>query len=288
MSRFVAIIPAGLQVTGESDCLADLGGRPVLFYSLAAAREEPVDRIVVVTARRQVASLAVAEGVEVIRVPARLAHPEVAWEKAAAHALNQLAATGYAPDNVVLMAPELPLRRPGRVTAACALLGRESADSLFSCTRETPLFWRHSPGGLVPFYDPQHRPNCVRSATDQAWHRENGSLYVCRRDGLLRHGNRLFGKIALLEMDPEESVRASSGTGLTICCALLGQIRPDLVADSGSLAEARGASGAFADHGAASSATGERRTPGSPATSGRSGRSGNSFLSVAPSRILRK
>jgi CMP-N-acetylneuraminic acid synthetase len=226
LKRFLVVIPARHNAATGHDCLIEVAGRPLLHYTIAAAQEAGPDRIVVSTANEQVSAYARECGMEVISRPAELERSDVSAERILLHCLDTLSLGGYVPDFVIMLPPELPLRRPGRVTSACASLLRESADTLFSCCREAPFFWRRSPGGLVPFYDPQHRPTRRIVPAEEAWHRENGSIYISRCSGLWRYGSRLFGKIALLEMEPEESVCAVGRGGLAVCRALIRQMRP--------------------------------------------------------------
>ena len=210
---------------GAVPALAELAGRPLLWYALAAARESPADRVVVATADAAAAAYATAEGAGVVTLPAALT-PSAPAEAVLAHALDALETeANYRPGLVVLIAPQTPLRRRGRVREALAILRRDRADSLLSVSAEPPLLWRPSPGGLVPFYDPQARP--PRRGAPASWLHENGSLYVSRCAGLRRAGTRLFGKISVLEMTPEESARADDPAGLAVCGALLTHVRPD-------------------------------------------------------------
>ncbi|MFH1841741.1 MAG: hypothetical protein ABIF77_00905 [bacterium] len=226
MKDCLAIIPACHNLAAGSDYLADLGGRPVLYHTLATARDAALDRIVVLSAEGEVLNMCNRWEAESIRLPVQLVGSEVPVEWVAAYGLNSLAAKGYVPQQVMLLSPELPLRRPGRLEAAQAAFERESADSLFSCSCEMPHFWRQSPGGLIPFYDPRERTIRSGGVSEPEWHRENGSIYLCRRGGLLRHGNRLFGKITMLEMDPEESLLAVGSAGLAVCRVLLDHVNP--------------------------------------------------------------
>jgi len=245
VSRYLVIIPVSCDSVSGDSCLTDLGGTAVLRRSLVAAREARPERIVVSTSERQHADAVRRWGYPVVERPAELADPDLSAEDAVLHCLASLesesrtvnvrpgtdetipdAGPGAAdlPEYVVLLSPDLPLRRPGRVADACALVERDQAASLFSCTRETPLYWRHTHMGLIPYYDPENRPG--RSARNtlgngQVWHRENGSLYVFRRSGLQRHHNRLFGKVAFLEMDPEEAISTETPAGLTMCRAIV-------------------------------------------------------------------
>ncbi len=226
----LALVPvrgaAGPAEAPPVSSLTALAGRPLLWYSLAAAREAPsVDRVAVVTADPAAAACAAGEGAEVIALPPALTAADAPAEAVVVHALDALAKKGYRPALVVLLAPQTPLRRAGRLEEALAIVARDRADSLLSVSAEPPLLWRPSPGGLVPFYDPRQRP--PRHGATPDWLHENGSLYVSRAAGLRRAGSRLFGKISILQMGTDESARADDAAGLAVCGALLAHVRPE-------------------------------------------------------------
>lgn len=231
MSRFLALIPVrGRDGEEPGLALAELGGRRVLDHTLAAAREAPaVDRVVVATAHGGVAAHAACHGVPVVRLPDALTAAAVPAEAVMLHVLDELASAGEPPDYLVLLAPQAPLRRPGRVEAACAAIRAAGADSLLSVCPEPLLVWRASPGGLVPFYDPADRP--PRHGGGPDWLRENGSIYISACAGFRRARNRLFGRLETLAMDRAESVRVDDPEGLAVCRALLSRVRPEAPAD---------------------------------------------------------
>ncbi|MBL8964703.1 MAG: hypothetical protein JNK70_11605 [Phycisphaerae bacterium] len=53
-----------------------------------------------------------------------------------------------------------------------------------------------------------------------ARYRENGSLYVMRTEGLLRHRCRLFGSIALYVMDEVRSFQIDTPGDFAVCEAI--------------------------------------------------------------------
>ncbi len=228
LHRFTAIVPAGRPATGSIDCLTEVCGHSLLHHTLAAAGEAGLERRIVIAGDDEVAAAADACGARVVRPSCSLAATRAeatAAETAVRHVLDVLAAEDRETEYVVLLAPELPLRRSGRVVEACATLLRDRADSLFSCNRESPFFWRPSPQGLIPFYDPQLRQAHENGLAD-VWLHENGSIYVFRSAGLRRYENRLFGRITRLEMDPIESLRVTDAESLAACASLLQRIGP--------------------------------------------------------------
>jgi CMP-N-acetylneuraminic acid synthetase len=226
MSQFAGIIPVRQDPDRGKDNLVDLGGRALLHHTVLAALDAGLHPVVVTSHDARVCDYAARWDVVVLRQPDWMEARGTSAEEVMLHALAEPPLATAIAEYVVLLPPELPLRRHGRVAAACTEVLRQAADCLFSCCRERPLLWRPSPGGLIPFYDPQKRQSSGDNHSEPAWHRENGSIYVCRKDGLQSTRNRLFGKIITLEMDPEESLRAVGTPGLVACRAMLSQIRP--------------------------------------------------------------
>jgi CMP-N,N'-diacetyllegionaminic acid synthase len=222
VSNLVAIIP--LDRPGPAlphGALTDLGGRPLLAWTLAAAAEAAaLDDLIVAGADPEALAWARGWGARAMEGPLPAA-PTASVENAL-HVLQLFGARGALPDTVALLSASLPLRRPGRVEEACIAFRRARAESLLSVCEEAPCFWCPSPGGLIPLYDHQRGR---AHASGEPWLRENGSLYLALSAGLVRHRQRLFGRIATLEMDWTESVRADDPAGLAVCRALLDHVR---------------------------------------------------------------
>ncbi|MHB8079390.1 MAG: hypothetical protein ACYDIE_09060 [Candidatus Krumholzibacteriia bacterium] len=227
MSSLIAIVPLDRPEPAlPHGVLADLGGRPLLGWTLAAAAEAAaLDDLVVAGPDREALAWARDWGARAVEAPPPGASGGAV--ETALHVLELLAARGRVADTVALLSASLPLRRPGRVEEACLAFRRAGAESLLSVCEEAPCFWCPSPGGLIPLYD--HQRGRAR-APGGPWLRENGSLYLALSAGLVRHRQRLFGRIATLEMDWTESVRADEPAGLAVCRALLEHVRAPIAA----------------------------------------------------------
>jgi len=222
LSSLIAIVP--LDRPGPAlphGVLTDLGGRPLLAWTLASAAEAAaLDDLVVAGADPEALAWARNWGARAVEAPLPAASTGSA--ETALHVLRILGSRKTLPDTVALLSASLPLRRPGRVEEACVAFRRARAESLLSVCEEAPCFWCPSPGGLIPLYD--HQSSRVH-APGEPWLRENGSLYLALSSGLVRHRQRLFGRITTLEMDWTESVRADDPAGLAVCRALLEHVR---------------------------------------------------------------
>lgn len=202
-----ALIPArGGSKSVPNKNIRSLAGRPLLSYTIDAARRAPaVGRIVVSTDDADIASVAEQEGAEVVRRPAEISGDTATSESALLHALDSLRATeGYEPDLVVFLQATSPLRRAGDVQNAIELLVREEADSLFSAFHASTFVWRVAGTTVEPMnYDPAERPR--RQDMTDLLVNENGSIYVFKPRVLRETGSRLGGKIVTYLMDALDS-----------------------------------------------------------------------------------
>src|SRR5438067_1066409 len=122
----VALIPArgGSKAIPRKN-VAPLGGRPLLAWSVDAARESrAVTRTVVSTDDEEIAAAARGLGAEVLDRPVALAADETPMRDVIEHALAELAR----PDVLVLLQPTSPLRRARHVDEAVELLRATGAD----------------------------------------------------------------------------------------------------------------------------------------------------------------
>ncbi|HVP91401.1 MAG TPA: acylneuraminate cytidylyltransferase [Terriglobales bacterium] len=157
-ARILALIPArggSKGIPGKNIKL--LGGRPLIAYSIAAAKASSfIERTIVSTDDAEIARVATALGAEVpFRRPAELAGDSVTDLPVFQHALLTLATSDdYRPDIVVHLRPTSPLRPPGLVDGAIrTLLENPDADSVRSVAppNQNPYkMWRTNEGRLEP------------------------------------------------------------------------------------------------------------------------------------------
>ncbi len=135
--------------------IADLGGHPVIAYSIAAALQAArVDSVMVSTDSETIRDIALAYGASVPFLrPAELAADDTRDFEVFEHALQWLLANDNAPDVFVQLRPTSPLRRPGLVDSAIDLLrSHAGADSVRSVCRpqENPYkMWLPTADGRI-------------------------------------------------------------------------------------------------------------------------------------------
>jgi len=108
-----------------------VAGRPCIAWSIAAARRaELVDRVIVSTDGEEIAGVACACGVEVAMRPAELASDRATVDEAARHAVRAMG--DHAPEHVVLLYGNVPVRPEGLIDEALRLLTESGCDSVQS------------------------------------------------------------------------------------------------------------------------------------------------------------
>ena len=170
----VALVPArsgSLRVPGKN--VRELGGHPLLAYTIAAARESGLfDAVVCSTDSEPVARLARAHGAEVpVLRPQELAgptSPDIEW---ILHVMGVLGAEGRRFDLFSILRPTSPFRSAATIRRAHAqLLAHEGADSIRAvelCRQHPGKMWiiegaemrplLAQPPGEVPLHSRQYQ-----------------------------------------------------------------------------------------------------------------------------------
>ena len=135
--KIIALIPArGGSKSIPKKNIIDLGGFPLIAYSIAAAKfSKNIDRIIVSTDSEEIAGIAKKYGAEAPFLrPAEYATDTSPSIKFIEHALKWLAENeSYEPDYIVQLLPTTPLRDPALVDQAIErILNNEEATSLRS------------------------------------------------------------------------------------------------------------------------------------------------------------
>ncbi|MBI2387700.1 MAG: acylneuraminate cytidylyltransferase family protein [Elusimicrobia bacterium] len=220
----VAVIPARGGSKGiPRKNLVRLGGRPLIAYTIEAAkRARLVDVVLVTTDSPEIARAARRLGAEIpFRRPRALAGDDVSVVEAARHAVRWLAEQGRKPEIVVLLQPTSPLRSAARIDEAVRLLRRRRADTVVGVREPETHPWQ-----CVRFAKGRMRfavPRPARRLNRQDYplvHALNGALYAVRADVLLAGG--LYGpRVEPLIMEAWESVDIDEPADLALAEHLL-------------------------------------------------------------------
>lgn len=199
-----------------------LAGKPLLAWTVEQASAcSRLERVVVSTESSTYEDLGRKYGAETpFRRPATLAEDDTPTEPVLLHALDALNGQGYFPDALVTLQVTSPFRRPDTIARAIEQFEDEGADSLFSAVPVTPLQWRDA-NAPQPLYDFHNRPRRQDIPAEQLTYRENGSIFISRVEMLRDTGNRLGGKISLLEMVGAEGLDIDTEEDFTLAEAYI-------------------------------------------------------------------
>jgi CMP-N-acetylneuraminic acid synthetase len=166
--------------------LVPIGGRPLIAWSIQAARDSAlVRRVIVSTDDEAIAAAARVAGAEVpFKRPAELAQDTSSHISVVLHALDWLeAAEGRLPDYLLLLQPTSPLRTAEDVDAAITLAGQTGAASVVSvCPAHTHPYLAKSvsaAGRLTDFLTIDRRAYLRRQDLPPAY-ALNGAIYLTR------------------------------------------------------------------------------------------------------------
>ena len=187
--------------------LKPLAGKPLLAYTIEAARTAKVlDRLIVSTDDQAIAMAAETLGCEVPFIrPAELAQDETPHLPVMQHAVEILAARDeFRPDVVVILQPTSPLRRAEDIESAIRLLQQHEVDSVVSVSKVpahmNPMrMLRVDARGQAALFvtgEPVRRRINRRQDMPDAWVM-NGALYAFRTHVLFGEEPSLYGNTTL-------------------------------------------------------------------------------------------
>lgn len=200
--KYVAFIPlrgGSKSIPGKN--IRPIAGKPLCQWVIeAAVGSRLVDAVFVATDSDEIRRVVQSFGLPKLEVVGR--SPATATDTASTESAMIEFAEAREFEHLVLIQATSPLLRTSDLDAAIERYAARGADSLVSVVPQKRFIWSvDAEGWAVPRnYDPAARP---RRQDFEPHYVENGALYVCRREGLLRTKSRLFGKIVTHVMAEE-------------------------------------------------------------------------------------
>lgn len=209
--RVLGLVPARGGSKGvPRKNVRELGGKPLIGYTIDAAREASrIDRVLVSTEDEEIAEIASSLGAEVPFLrPGVLARDETPMLPVIVHALEQVIAEGWTPDLLCLLQPTFPFRRAEDIDGCIDRLEAQGADCVISVHRVPHQFNPHwvyfeQNDGSLRLATGEPEPIPRRQELPAAFHR-SGAVYVSRRETLMDHGS-LYGDRVTGYQTPSES-----------------------------------------------------------------------------------
>src|SRR5689334_142912 len=179
-----------------------LGDRPLIDYTIDAANDTPLDRLILSTEDAKIAKVARELGCEVpFMRPSELARDETPHLPVILHAVQWLRDhENYVADVVVTLQPTSPLRSAADIAAALRMLELSGADSVVSVNEVAAhahpmrMLKVDADGSAKLFVTGEPVRNRINRRQDlpKAWVM-NGAVYACRTDVLLGANPSLYG-----------------------------------------------------------------------------------------------
>ena len=220
----LAIIPARGGSKGlPGKNIANLGGKPMIAWTIEAARDATfVTRVIVSTDDREIARVARAHGAEVPFLrPAELATDTARAVDAFIYTVNRMEKQDrLRADAICVLQPTSPLRSSGDVDAAITLFHEQRADSVISVTESAhPITWtrRVGPEGhLLELPELEHDPTDNRQAYETTV-QLNGAVVVFDYPFLQAGRSYYSEKTYAYVMPANRSVDVDTALDLAFC-----------------------------------------------------------------------
>lgn len=214
-----------------------LGGRPLIDYSIDAANDTPLDRLILSTEDPAIAEAARSLGCEVpFMRPAELAQDDTPHLPVIQHAVQWLQDhQHYRADVALILQPTSPLRSAADIAAALRMLELSGADSVVSVNEVSPhahpmRMLRVDDRGFATLFaagDPVRRRINRRQDLPKVWVM-NGAVYACRTEVLFAAEPSLYGdRVVAYPMPPERSISIDDHEDWTAAERALAMLPPD-------------------------------------------------------------
>lgn len=207
--------------------IIDIAGRPLIAWTIAAARESGLGgRILVSTDSRKIADAAIQLGAEAPFLrPGHLAEDGTPSRDAIIHALDWLEEIeAYCPDYVMLLQPTSPLRSAEDIRGAWELAQRSGAGAVVSMAlAQDHPYWCKTlapDGAISDFLDSRGR-SVVRRQELPPVYVLNGAIYLLRTQVLRASPTLCPDGARAYVMPPERSMDIDTPLDLKLADALL-------------------------------------------------------------------
>lgn len=193
----VIVIPAREADLVRDGAMLQLSGKPLLWYTIAAALESTrATRVVVYTDGELVARVARDLGAEVpfVRDPA-LSSPSVGLAAVLQRFVQDIALSGPLPDIIVCLEPSHPIRPSGLIDSVLDALEGSDLDTIFAAYEDHHSFWTIGEAG--EFMPLSAHPDAPRGQRAPLF-REVAGLVCATRTAILRSGQRIGPRVGVV------------------------------------------------------------------------------------------
>ena len=234
MSSILGIIPARGGSKGiPRKNIVDLGGKPLLYYTIKAAKEAGLlDRLILSSEHAEIITIAKSLGVEVPFVrPAEYAQDHVGDQPVLQHALTALKELdGYQPDLVLYLKPTIPFRTGIDIENVIQKLKNKKFDSVRTVTQTTGvnhpywMFTMDEEGISQPLIPGKSIAKYPRRQLLPPVFRLNGVVEGLKPEFILNHPSIYGEKMALVTVPENRAVDIDTPADLDYARYLLSKL----------------------------------------------------------------
>ena len=204
--KTVAIIPARGGSKGiPRKNVKRLNGKPLIGYIIETVlKVDEIDRVIVSTEDPEIVAVAKEFGAEVpFMRPEELAGDEIGTLPVLQHAINYLEKKeNYKPDVIVLLYATSPMLSNSRIGEAIRLIKEKNFDSLLSVVEDRGHYWIEN----NEKYERLYPNNPTNRQFMKPLLKENGAIYITKRDFLMEKDEIVGGSIGFLVMEERETI----------------------------------------------------------------------------------
>ncbi|XWO13403.1 N-acylneuraminate cytidylyltransferase [Candidatus Hepatincola sp. Pdp] len=173
-----------------------INGKPLCYWVLEALETSKVDEIYVATDSKDITDTVNAMGFNKVKIFQRSSKNAQDSSSTESVILEFLEKNSYQDNDLfILVQATSPLLDSKHINEALQLLHDSKADSLLSAVVSKRFLWDKT--GNPINYNYKKRP---RRQDFSGYFMENGAFYINKIQNILKHKNRLSGKIAIYEM----------------------------------------------------------------------------------------
>jgi CMP-N-acetylneuraminic acid synthetase len=206
--------------------LMELQGKPLIRWTLEAAKDSGVSGLIVVNSDDD-AILAEGKrlGIRILKRPSDLATDTASTFDVLIHTLELLAEEGITPKRLMLLQPTSPLRSAENIREAVQLMDDTNAASVVSvCPCEHSPLWSNvlgADGSMANFLRPELLNKRSQDLPD--YYRLNGSIYLAKTDDFVREKGFFMANSRAYIMTAEQSVDIDNRIDFSLCDVLMGE-----------------------------------------------------------------
>lgn len=197
--RVLAIVPVRSRDLVRTGGMPLLAGRPLIAYTVEAARRSTlIQRVVVSTDSEEVRRMALDLGAEAPFLrPGELAAPGVPLERVLQHCLRWLEEhEGYRAEVVVRLEISHPLREEGLIDRVIQVLLDQGLDTVFTACEERHSFWQFNAYGELGPVGEEYRTREGRRPI----YKEVSGLICAMKADVVRAGQRIGKRVGLVPL----------------------------------------------------------------------------------------